>query len=257
MKHLPKSKRIAIGGQILRFSLSGTGGPTIILINGAGGPIEGWHKLYPEIESLGAVVAYDRPGVGASPPPKEAQVGTTVVMQLRALLREIGAKPPFLLVAHSFGGLHANLFARVYPAETGGVLFLEATAPDDVLNMKRYRSGLQRAVAGLLDRFSPPDPNDEISNEAETVAEIAEAPPFPPVPVTVISGGKRLPRWMASPEALRERERNQAALASLSPLGERIIAKGSTHFPQMTEPLVVLAALEKLVARTRTRQAVE
>ena len=239
---------------MLRFSLSGEGSPTIVLLNGAGGPLEGWFRLFPAIEELGTVVTYDRPGVGASARPREPQLGTTVVLQLRALLREIGARPPFLLVGHSFGGLHANLFARVYPEETCGVLFLEATAPDDVLGMKRHLSRLQRAIAGLLDRLSPPDPNDEISNEVETAAEIAEAPPFPPVPLTVISGGKRLPRWMASNDAQRERARNQEALARLSPLGEHVIAQGSAHYPQMSEPLVVLAALEKLVEQTRVTQ---
>jgi len=234
---------------MLRFSVSGQGSPTIVMINGAGGPLEGWHKLYPEIEALGTVIAYDRPGVGASPRPKEPQLGTTVVMQLRALLREIGAKPPFLLVAHSFGGLHANLFARVYPDDTAGVLFLEATAPDDVMNLKQYRSAMQRAVAGLLDRVSPPDANDEIGNEDETVAEIAEAPEFPLIPVTVLSGGKRLPRWMVSRASAEERSRNQDGLARLSPLGERVIAQGSAHFPQMTEPQVVLDELKKLIGR--------
>ncbi|QOY93287.1 alpha/beta hydrolase [Massilia sp. UMI-21] len=252
MKHLPSSKRIAVAGQVLRFSMSGQGSPTIVMLGGSGGPIEGWHRLFPEIEKLGTVVAYDRPGVGASGRPREPQMGTTAILQLRALLREIGARPPFLLVAHAFGGLHANLFARVYPEETCGVLFLEATAPADVLNIRRYRSGLQRAVTGLLDRVSPPDPNDEISNEAETVEEIAEAPPFPAIPLTVVSGGKRLPRWIVSGEAQRERERNQQALAHLSPLGERVIAKRSAHFPQMSEPQVVLDALAALVRRLPT-----
>lgn len=251
MKHLPSSKRLAVGGQVFRFSLSGQGSPTIVMLGGAGATLEGWIKLFPEIEAMGTVMTYDRPGVGGSGRPREPQMGTTVILQLRALLREIGARPPFLLVGHSFGGLHANLFARVYPEETCGVLFLEATAPDDVRNMKRYRSSLQRAVTGLLDRVSPPDPNDEISNEAETVEEIAEAPPFPPIPVTVLSGGKRLPRWMVSSEAQRERERNQQLLARLSPLGERVIAKRSAHFPQMSEPQLVLEELAKLVKRVR------
>lgn len=251
MKHLPSSKRVAVSGQVLRFSLSGQGSPTIVMLNGSGGPLEGWHRLYPEIEQLGTVMAYDRPGVGASGRPREPQMGTTVILQLRALLREIGAKPPFLLVAHSFGGLHANLFARVYPEETCGVLFIEATAPNDVLNMKRYRSALQRAVTGLLDRVSPPDPNDEVSNEAETVEEIAEAPDFPPIPVTVLSGGKRLPRWMVSSAAQQERERNQQGLVRLSPLGERVIARRSAHFPQMSEPQLVLEELAKLIRRLR------
>lgn len=236
---------------MLRFSLSGQGSPTIVLLGGAGGPLESWHQLFPEIETLGTVFAYDRPGVGASGRPREPQMGTTVILQLRALLREVGARPPFLLVAHSFGGLHANLFARVYPEETCGVLFIEATTPDDVRNLKRYRSGLQRLVAGLLDRFSPPDPNDEVSNELETIEEIAEAPAFPPIPITVLSGGKRLPRWMISGEVQRERERNQEALVHLSPLGERAIAKRSAHFPQTTEPQVVFDELSKLIRRVR------
>lgn len=251
MKHLPSSKRIAVGEQVLRFSMAGQGNPTIVMLAGAGGPLESWHKLFPGIEQLGTVVCYDRPGVGGSARPREAQMGTTAVMQLRALLREIGAKPPFLLVGHSFGGLHANLFARVYPEETCGVLFLEATAPDDVLSMKQYRSGLQRAITGLLDRVSPLDPNDEISNERETVAEIAEAPAFPPIPVTVLSGGKRLPRWMVSRAAQQERARNQQGLVRLSPLGEHVIAQRSAHFPQMSEPQVVLEALSALVRRAR------
>ncbi|UVW27628.1 alpha/beta fold hydrolase [Massilia sp. H6] len=256
MKHLPKSKIIAVGGQVLRFSLSGEGSPTIVMLGGSNAPLEGWHKLFPELEKLGAVVAYDRPGVGASARPREPQLCTTVILALRALLRQIGAKAPYLLVAHGFGGLHANLFARIYPEETCGVLFLEASAPEDVLHLGEHRSRLQRLTASLLDRVSPLDPNDEISNQAETVAEIAEAPPFPDIPVTVISGGKPLPRWIMSATALRERERNQEALARLSPQGERVIAKGSAHFPQMSEPRVVLRELEKLLARTRVQAPV-
>ena len=49
----------------------------------------------------------------------------------------------------------------------------------------------------------------------------------------------------------RERQRNQEALARLSPLGERVIAKRSAHFPQMSEPQVVLEALSALIRRTK------
>ena len=51
-------------------------------------------------------------------------------------------------------------------------------------------------------------------------------------------------------EAVRERERHQAGLAALSPLGERVVAAGSGHFPQMSEPQVVIEALKRLVARS-------
>lgn len=249
MKHMPKSHATLIEGQMFRFAKSGQGRPSIVLINGAGGPLDGWYKLYPGIEALGTVFAYDRPGVGGSARPREPQYAETVVAQLRQLLQAAGVAPPFVLVGHSFGALHANLFARAFADEVAGVLFLEATAPDDITELKRFQSPLQRGFIRLLDRISPRDPFDEIRNELETVRDIAEAPGFPPVPVTVLSGTRPLPRLLVPRALVRERERTQLGLAALSPLGERIEARHSAHFPQLTEPDVVLDALRRLVAR--------
>ena len=114
MKQPLKSHATLIEGQMFRFARAGQGSPSIVLIGGAGGPLDGWFKLYPEIEALGTVFSYDRPGTGGSPKPTEAQYGETVVAQLRLLLQFAKVPPPFVLVAHSFGGLHANLFAREF-----------------------------------------------------------------------------------------------------------------------------------------------
>ena len=48
---------------------------------------------------------------------------------------------------------------------------------------------------------------------------------------------------------LRERERSQLALAALSPLGERVVAERSAHFPQLSEPELVIDTLKRLLAR--------
>ncbi|MFY0569864.1 alpha/beta fold hydrolase [Archangium lansingense] len=252
MKHLPKKREAVVDGQKLTYMLVGQGAPAIVLLNGAGGPLEGWYRLYPEIEKLGTVVAYDRPGVGGSPRPLEPQTGHTVVRTLWNLLRELGVKPPYVLVGHSFGGLHANLFARLYPNDVAGVVFLEAAAPDDIGMMKTHQSTAQRIVNGMLNLFSRPDPNDEVSNEQQTVTQLNAAAAFPNVPLCVISGGKTPPGWMSSPQALQLRAQHQDALARLSPRGHQIIASGSGHFPQMTEPGVVIQAIENVVKAART-----
>lgn len=251
MKHLPQVREAVIDGQKISYTVAGKGAPAIVLINGAGGPLEGWYKLYPDIEKLGTVVAYDRPGVGRSPRATKPQTGRAVVSDLRRLLQEAGVKPPYLLVAHSFGGLHANLFARLHADEVSGVVFVEATAPEDVGTMKEHQSGAQRVINGLLNAFAKPDPNGEVEHEKQTVDEIAAASPFPPVPVIVLSGGKTPPGWMSSLEGLAHRDRHQRALAELSPRGERMVASGSGHFPQMSEPEVVLEAIRKAVDAIR------
>jgi pimeloyl-ACP methyl ester carboxylesterase len=45
---------------------------------------------------------------------------------------------------------------------------------------------------------------------------------------------------------------NQQDLARLSPLGEQVLAQQSGHFPQLTEPNVVLAVLRDLIASRRS-----
>ncbi|PTL81169.1 alpha/beta fold hydrolase [Vitiosangium sp. GDMCC 1.1324] len=249
MKNLPQRREVTIEGRRLTYSVAGQGKPPIVLINGAGGPLEGWYKLYPAIEKLGTVVAYDRPGVGGSSRPTEPQTGEVVVRTLRRLLHELGIEGPYVMVGHSFGGLFANLFARLYPKDVMGVVFLEATAPDDIGMMKAHQSRAQRVMNGALNFFSRPEPNDEISNEARTVAQIAEAPAFPDVPLRVVSGGKTPPGWLTSAEALRLRARHQEALASLSSQGERIVADRSGHFPQMSQPELVLDAIAQVVGK--------
>lgn len=255
VKDLPQKKDALVDGQRIAYGTAGLDSPTIVMLSGAGGPMMGWYKLFPAIAELGKVVIYDRPGVGDSPRPDVPQTGRIVVDTLHRLLAMIGADPPYVLVGHSFGGLHANLHARLYPDEVAGVVFLEATAPEDIGTMKQYQSAVARALNRVLNAFSRPDPNDEVNVERETVEQIARAPTFPDVPVIVISGGKTPPGWMADPRSLALRDRHQEALAGLSPRGKRVVVAGSGHFPQMSEPQRVLEAIAEVIEAGRVSAA--
>lgn len=249
---LPKARFASVDGQKIAYGFSGKGAPTIVMISGAGGPMMGWYRLFPDLDTLGTVVVYDRPGVGDSPRAGVPQTGRAAVDTLHKLLRDIGARPPYVLVGHSFGGLHANLYARLYPRDVAGVVFLEATAPEDIGTMKQNQSTTARAVNGLLNAFSSPDPNDEVSVERETVEQIRAAPAFPDVPVLVLSGGQTPPGWASDARSLELRNRHQEALARLSSRGQRVVAAGSGHFPQMSEPRRVLEVIARVVAQSRT-----
>ena len=211
MKNLPKKRQVDIDGQNFAYTVAGAGRPTIVLINGLGMPFNAWNDLHPEIEKLGTVVAYNRLGVGGSSLPLLPQTGEVVVQMLRRLLQKIGAEGPYVLVGHSFGGLYANLFARLYPTEVSGVVLLEATAPEDVSMMKLHQGKVARALNAIFSFFARHDPNDELSNETETVAQLFAAPTFPDVPLCVVSGGKVPPAWLAAPVATRLRAEHQVA----------------------------------------------
>lgn len=250
MKHLPSKQQLTIADQGLCYTLTGEGaGPVIVLINGSGGPLEAWYKLYPRIAQLGSrVLAYDRPGVGGSAKPTVPQTAAAAVALLRGLLGALGLPGPYLLLGHSFGGLHANLFARLHPEEVSGVVLLEATAPSDIGSMRQFQSAAQRTINQLLNLFSRPDPNDEVSHEQQTVAQIAAAPPFPAVPLRVITGSKTMPGWMTSVAAMEQRRRNQQGLLALSPQGAQLLAERSGHFPQMSEPALVIEAVAQVLS---------
>jgi pimeloyl-ACP methyl ester carboxylesterase len=254
MNTLPPTHQTTINTTLLEYVRAGTGAPPIVLVNGAGGPIEGWYRVWPLIEGLSTVFAYNRPGLGKSGKPTEAQTGAVVVATLRALLAAVGLQPPYLLVGHSLGGLSVNLFARTHPAEVAGVVLLEATAPEDVAAMATHEHAIQRGLRRLLNAISPEDPLNETTNVAQTVAQLAAAGPFPDVPLVVVTGGSPAFPWLTPLPAREARASHQCMLAALSPQGQQIIAARSGHFPQFTEPEVVAAAVQVVLDLSRTQR---
>lgn len=247
MKSLPPKQKTSVGGVTLEYITSGAGSPAIVLLNGSSGPVEGWHKVYAAIERLGAVFAYNRLGVGGSDRPNAPQTGEVIVATLRALLAKAGLRPPYVLVGHSLGGLYANLFARQFPEEMAGVVMLEASAPDDAETLREHESRTQRAVQRIVDTIFPRDTNGEVEFVEETARQIEKAGPFPDVPLIVVSGGWRPPSLLMAPEAFRVRSDNQKALCAMSRRGRQIIAARSGHFPQFSEPELVVRAIRDVL----------
>jgi pimeloyl-ACP methyl ester carboxylesterase len=242
---------LSIGGAALEYAKSGDGSPAIVLVNGSGGPIEGWFRLHAQLAALSTVFAYNRRGVGASGKPYEAQTGDVIVRDLRELLTRAGLTPPYLLVGHSLGGLFVNLFARSFPSEIAGAVLLDATAPEDVGVMASYETGFQRWARRALDKVCAKNPLAETENVTRTVELVRAAAPFPALALIVVTGGKPAMAW-ATPAAAREaRAEHQRRLAALSPHGRQVIAERSGHFPQFTQPELVVQAVRDVLSLAR------
>lgn len=251
MPPLPASEVVDVQGQAVEVLRAGQGGPAVVLINGSGGPLAGWQRVFTGIAAQTTTLAYNRPGVGRSAPPAEAQTAAAMVTSLHRLLATLALAPPYVLVGHSFGGLIANLFARRHPAAVAGVLLLEATAPEDLATLKAHENALQRGLARLLHRLAPLHPHHETRHAAQSAAELAAAPPFPPLPLRVVTGMKPAMAWATRPALLQARAAHQRALAALSPRGRQVLAPRSGHFPQFSEPELVTATVLALVDAAR------
>lgn len=244
MYRFPPTLKSPVAGELIEYVVAGGGPATVVLVNGAGGPIEGWHKIFEPLTRFARVFAYNRPGIGASSQPVVPQTASHLVTSLRSTLLAAGLQPPYVLVGHSLGGLIVNLFARLHPAETAAVVLIEAASSRDVAGLSTHDTAIQRALAFLLRKIAPPHPNAEAEQVARSVAELHSAPAFPPVPLTVITGSRPAMAWATAARALALRAEHQKELAGLSPLGRQVLAARSGHFPQFTEPQLVITAIE-------------
>ena len=212
-----------------------------------GGPIDAWGFIWDSLKQEQRVIAYNRLGVDGSSKTECSQSSSVVVAALRMLLSRLAIAPPFLLVGHSLGGLHANLFARQHPAEVCGIVLLDATAPDDIALMKSSKGALARTVERGIDALLGKDTFGETVHTETSADQIYRAGPFPDIPVVVVTGSKLPMNWLMPRSAIAGRAANQAALSKLSPRGQQIVGTKSGHFPQLTEPALVLAAIASVV----------
>jgi pimeloyl-ACP methyl ester carboxylesterase len=242
-------KKLTTSNGTFEYALSVQESPAIILINGGSGPIEGWHKIFHELSKDHTIMAYNRLGIGGSSNPVSPQHGDAIVLSLKQLLNEIGLTPPYVLVGHSLGGLYANLFARKFPDQVSGVILLEASHPQD-LKINDILPAPIKAInrfLSIFDAFFPSRQWSEVHYVEQTAAQIEQSGPFPEIPLLVLSGSKKPP--FMSDQAYEIRRNNQLDLVRLSRMGKHILAARSGHFPQMTEPELVIQAIRECTHR--------
>ena len=121
-----------------------------------------------------------------------------IVAELHDVLQASGTGAPYVLAAHSFGGLFARLYAATCPDEVVGMVLIDGWQEDlpAILGPAQW--------AAFVDLATPPPPGLEAYRDLESVdfaaasarmAEAARTEPLKPLPLFVISRAKpvRLP----------------------------------------------------------------
>ena len=257
---------------------SSPGEPTVVLISGYHDSGDVWDiselitppAVGPPVpEALAAghrVCSYDRPGTvrysGDAPvltdrstPVPQPRTAADVVAELHALLAAADVRGPYVLTAHSLGGLFAQLYARTYPDDVRGIVFVDAfshTVPE-VFGAKwpLYREVLSAVPAGTpLDR-----PESEKIDIDRSVEQVDQSAPLPAVPVVVLTKTEPFQTSLAPPPGLPWEETNQlyesaeTALVQLRPDTPQTFATGSDHYIQWHDPDLVVGATELVVVR--------
>jgi pimeloyl-ACP methyl ester carboxylesterase len=106
--------------------------PTVILEAGAFGTSADWDRVLDDLSHDGRACAYDRAGLGRSPPSAGGLDVVSRAHELGRLLDQIGESRPVILVGHSNGALYIQAFARLWPQRVAGLVYVNGVGVDDL-----------------------------------------------------------------------------------------------------------------------------
>lgn len=232
-----------IAGRDVEVATAGTGGAaTVVFEAGLGDDWTSWDNVAAQVAHHARIVAYSRPGYGASSPATTPRDPRTIVEELRVLLASEGYTPPYLLVGHSFGGTYMELFAKAHPDEVVGVVLVDP----------RHREFLATCEAAHLDSCGIPEPvlaTQSSSTIAEYRAfalasdEIRAAGPFGAYPVRVLTATDH----PVSPARELLWKTMLADLAAEASDGGQLVVSGAGHYIQLDRPDVVVQSILDLL----------
>ncbi len=246
---LPNSTLEKIGNRNVEFALTRHDTPPVVFENGLGGRMEWWEKVLPEISNDTTTFAYNRPGYGNSDPPATPRDGLHIVDELKALLRDKGMKPPYILVGHSLGGLYMQLYARRYPEEVSVLILIDSTHPQqlDGEGALEKQSFLTRGLLGILVTGTA---KDELDLLPQTGKQVLDLPTLSGKPIFILSASKPLDeKSMVADDANAKRK----DIARLYP-GSKQIWVDSGHGIPLEKPEMVVAAIREALLLSRSNQ---
>ena len=124
--------------------------PTVILESGAFGSAADWEQVLGDLAKSGRVCAYDRAGIGRSPPRTGGPGVQAIALELKILLDQLGERRPVILVGHSNGALYVETFAALWPDRVAGLVYVNGVNSDALDHPDLIQDlVVERRLAGL------------------------------------------------------------------------------------------------------------
>jgi pimeloyl-ACP methyl ester carboxylesterase len=103
-------------------------GPQIVILTGMGCSFDEWYEVIETLNNTCRILTFHRRGLGRSDLGKEVHNTESTVCDLADILQYFKIDEPIYLVGHSYGGLCAQHFVKVYPERVAGVILVDSTS---------------------------------------------------------------------------------------------------------------------------------
>jgi len=142
---------VDIGGRHIQLDCRGAGSPTVILESGLDnlGSLS-WALVHDSIATTTRTCAYSRAGIMWSDADPGAFDSKRVSEDLHIALIKAGEHAPYVVAGHSLGGPYALLFTGLYPSEVAGLVFVDASHPDQLERLRKATGNSMQPPTGML-----------------------------------------------------------------------------------------------------------
>ncbi|WP_406686549.1 alpha/beta hydrolase [Rossellomorea vietnamensis] len=146
---------IKINDHKMEVLLKGNKGPLVIILTGMGCSFEEWYEVTQTLSKTYRVLTFHRQGLGQSEIGSGIQNTASTVRDLAEILHYLQIDEPVYLMGHSYGGLCAQHFAKIYPEKVAGVILIDSTSVDlkelekldlPVLNQDSDQSWIEKSL---------------------------------------------------------------------------------------------------------------
>jgi pimeloyl-ACP methyl ester carboxylesterase len=123
---------VPVSGAPVHVWCEGTGAPIVLFEASGLGNAAQYRRVLPVIARRTTACAWDRPGMGLSPPTPGGALVSDQAERILAALSATGRHDKLVVVGASSGGLISLYLARQHPERVVGVVLVDALSPDGV-----------------------------------------------------------------------------------------------------------------------------
>lgn len=207
----PLGQKVDIGGYNL-YALDAGEGVPVVFVSDLGEDLRVWDYVHHDVQAFARAISYSRSGLGYSDDsPSSGQTETTlpgIAEELHALLQNLEAGPPYILVAHGLGAVFARTFAARYPDAVVGLVLVEPVHEGEAQRLGAMdKDSMDRYLAGRSMLYGLA--SDAERGEFGIYRGMMETGAFPgggalpDIPVAVLTSLQisETPRWVGETEA--------------------------------------------------------